>query len=140
MTAPDDRDPIGAAQDLTGALEDVSAELRRLAVHGWRNRLLILITIASLCVDLALTGLVFYVSSQAHDTAAELARTAASNLALCEASNVSRAQTITTWQYVIGLGGPPKTPAQKARIAAFEHHLNVIYAPRDCAALGGKGS
>jgi hypothetical protein len=138
-TPDDDRDPIGTAQDLTGALEGVSAELGRLAAYGWRNRLLIWITIGSLCLDLLLTGWVYHVSSQAHGTAAELARTSASNLALCQASNVSRAQTIDLWKYVEGLGTKPQTAAQKAQVAKFDRYLNTLYGPRDCAALG-KGS
>ena len=68
--------------------------------------------------------------------AAQKAETAAaSQLALCRATNTARAEQAGLWEYIIRLSGP-RTARERAVRAQFTAHLHVIFAPRDCAALG----
>ncbi len=62
-------------------------------------------------------------------------RTAASQMALCQAGNVSRAQQIDLWEFVLRISGPPKTAAGRVVAAKFEAHLHAVFAPRDCKHL-----
>jgi hypothetical protein len=62
-------------------------------------------------------------------------KTAASQIALCQAGNVSRAQQIDLWEFVIRISGPSKTAAGRRVTAQFEQHLHAVFAPRDCARL-----
>lgn len=68
-------------------------------------------------------------------------REAASQLALCQAGNVVRAQQTGLWDYIISLppakGSPPPTAQQEQRVAAFRAYLGKVFAPRDCSHLGG---
>jgi hypothetical protein len=149
---------VTRARDLTGALnrlavrleevkadsEDRDEQLARrdtqLATYARRNRHLIWITIVSLVLDIVLTAAVTVVAVQAHDasSAAAGARTAASAVAeadrdLCLSGNVSRAQQVSLWNYILSLSQPPPTPAGRERVAEFKTHLQQLFAPRDCA-------
>ena len=135
-----DRETLDTAKDLTGALNDVAAEVRRLRTYGRRNRWFIVFDIV-LTVALAVSTFIAIGASQsARDAQASAAAArAAVSLAqqdsrnLCLSSNVARAQQIGLWDYLFTIAGKPGT-AQAAKLdAEFKHHLAVVFAPRDCS-------
>ena len=139
MSRPGDSEALATAKSLTGALEAMTAELGRLRRYGHKNRRMIWGLIVSIALDLILTAVVAVFAIQAHDanTSAQAARAIAAVASqnsrdLCESSNVSRAQQVELWGYLFSLAGPPRT-AQGAKLTAeFKHHLQVVFAPRDC--------
>lgn len=51
----------------------------------------------------------------------------------CVAGNEARGNQIDLWTYIIKQAAePPRTAAERARIAAFEKRLHEIFAPRHC--------
>ena len=127
---PDEsRDPVAAAQDLTGAVAHLADEVNRLRNYGRRNRAFIVFDVL-LTVLLSVTGAVSVHAVQSANSAK------AAQLALCQAGNEARNQQIGLWDYIIGISRKPETVQQKKNIEAFEQHLNVIFAPRDCSHLG----
>ena len=130
MTAGDGKpDPITAAGDLTEALNGMARRLEQVRSYGRKTRVLTVSTIVSVTLDVLLTAGLGIVIHEQHATSA-------SNLALCQSSNRSRAQQIELWEFVLHLGGPPKTQKQADIDARFVAHLRKIFAPRDCAHLG----
>jgi hypothetical protein len=149
-TPPPPQDAMAAARGLTGALDGMSARLdavradseerdAAILAYGRTNRRMIRWLIISVTLDVVLTVIVGFLGIQARDNAVALQKTAASNLALCQAGNVARHQQVQLWDFILGLGHAPRTAAQRKNVAEFEHHLYEIYAPRDCAHLGGSG-
>jgi hypothetical protein len=140
MTDRNDADALAAARGLTGALEGMTGQLAGLTAYGKRNRRMIWGLIISITLDLILTAFVAVTAIQAHDAnnSAKTARAVAvaaaqNNRNLCESSNIARAQQVELWTYLFDLAGPPKT-AQGAKLTAeFKHHLQVVFAPRDCS-------
>lgn len=128
MTPPD-REAITTAQDLSKSLTAMAAEVKRLRTYGRRNRLFVL-------VDIALTAAVFLAGGIGIHAADQAATADSAQLALCRSSNVSRAQQVELWDYLLSLAQPPKTKQGRELIAKFEHHLHVVFAPRDCSSLG----
>jgi len=63
----------------------------------------------------------------------------AAQMALCRSSNTARANEVNLWEFLIHLSQPPKTAQGREVLARFEHHLHTVFAPRDCAHLGGSG-
>jgi hypothetical protein len=147
LTTPTPPDgAMAAARGLTGALDGMSARLdavradseeRDAAIleYGRTNRRMIRWLIISVTLDVALTVIVGFLGIQARDNAVALQKTAASNLALCEASNVARHQQIDLWDFLLSLGKQPQTAAQRKTVTEFKAHLTAIYQPRDCAHL-----
>jgi hypothetical protein len=131
---------VAAAVRLAGAVEALGGKVEGLAAYGKKNRHLIWGLVVSLVVDLALTVVVAVFAVQAHDanTSAQAARAVAAvaqanNRNLCLSGNASRAQQHGLWLYLFQLAGPPKT-AQGAKLTGqFKAHLDVVFAPRDCA-------
>jgi hypothetical protein len=71
------------------------------------------------------------------------AASAASTTQLCRLGNTARAQQVTLWEHLVSLPGPGgETPAARARreklAASFLAYVRSVFAPRDCAAIGGK--
>ena len=136
-----DQETLDTARGLTTALDAVSKEIQRLTAFGVRNRRMIWGLIISITLDLILTAFVAVTAIQAHDanTSASAAKAvavvaAAGSRNLCESSNIARAQQVDLWDYVLGLSsGKPQTAQEKKNVAAFRHHLSVIFAPRDCS-------
>jgi hypothetical protein len=144
------QDAMDAARGLTEALNRMSGQLAQvqagseerdeaLAVYGRTNRRMIRALIVSVVLDVILTFAVGAVGVAAHNNSVALRRTSASNLALCQASNTARHQQIELWDFLLSLGKPPQTAAQRKAITDFRAHLAAIYAPRDCAHLQAHG-
>ena len=129
VTDPADDEALATAKDLTGAVTGLADEVKQLRTYGRFNRKFILFDIV-LTILLALTGAVSVHATQAasHANSAQLA--------LCQAGNEARAQQIGLWDYILKLSPPPQTSQGRERVAAFEHHLDVLFAPRDCGRLG----
>ena len=122
---------LARAQGLTDALTEMAAEVRRLRTYGRRNRAFVIVVIAlSLAIILA-GGIAVHATGEA-ETAVS------AQLALCQSSNVARAQQVSLWEFLIHLGAPPRTAKGRMRVSEFEHHLYVVFAKRDCAALASK--
>lgn len=84
-----------------------------------------------LAVVIGSEGAVYW---QAAAAVARAARAAATEVQLCEAGNTYRAEQAALWDYVIKISGPPRTAAQRGRLALFERHLRQVSAPRNCQA------
>lgn len=141
MSQPDSpRDAVQAAIGLTKAVDALAGKVEALAAYGHRNRRMIWGLIISIILDLALTVVVAVFAVQAHDanTAARVA--SQSELALCRAGNVARAQQVKLWTHLLSLppapGSPPRSKAQQQEIAAFGAYVQSIFRARDCAHLG----
>jgi hypothetical protein len=140
VTERNDREALDAAKGLTGALNGVTQELKRLAAYGHKNRRMIWGLIVSITLDVLLTVVVAVFAIQAHD--ADASATAARQIAavaqqadrnLCLSSNVSRAQQLGLWDYLFTLAGPAKTKEGAKLDAEFLHHVATLFAPRDCS-------
>lgn len=141
MTERNDAETLATAKNQTEAMKLLAAEVGRLRKSGRRAWKFVLFDIA-LTVALTVFG---YVAVHASDTARSAQETSAAagvaarvaeqdNRNLCESSNIARAQQVDLWDYVLGLSsGKPQTAQEKTNVAAFRHHLAVIFAPRDCS-------
>jgi hypothetical protein len=130
---------LATAKSLTDALNDMAVEVKGLRAYGRRNRKWIVFDIAVTVALAVISFIAVHAGESAHNAqvAAVAAKAAAKvaeqdNRNLCESSNVARAQAAGLWGYIIHLSPPPATAQARARLAAFEHHLAVVYAPRDC--------
>jgi len=138
------RDLTDALNRLTGRLEEVRADSEerdkqladrdaQLSRYGKKNRHLIWVTIASLVLDLLLTAALTVVAVQANRASGAASAVAQSDRNLCLSGNVSRAQQVSLWNYVLTIPQQPATSAERTRIAEFKAHLHKLFAPRDCA-------
>jgi hypothetical protein len=144
VSTPQDRTGTErVAQGLTAALERMAAELaatradleaarkasedrdEALRRYGRKNRRLVVTTLASLAVDVVLTVALALFAVQAHHVAV-------SSRNLCLSVNAARAQQLGLWSYLISISRKPATADDRARVAEFEQHLRVVFAPRDC--------
>jgi hypothetical protein len=141
------QDTAQVARELTAALDRMSSELETvrhgseerdeaLLKYGRTNRRLIRGLIVSLILDIVITVAVGLLSVQAHNNTVAIGHTSASNLALCQASNVARHQQIELWEFLLDLSKGPQTAQQRATVSEFEAHLRAIFAPRRCTSLG----
>lgn len=125
-----DRETLDTAKGLTDALGPMAAEVKRLRTYGRNNRKFVIVDVL-LTVALAATGAVSVHAAQTASSAA------ANNRALCQSSNVARAQSIELWDYLLALppakGAPPPSAEQKERVAAFRAFLDKVYEPRNCS-------
>ena len=128
------------SDQLTAVRQDSEARDEALATYGRKNRRLILWTIASVVLDIALTVTLSVVAIQAHNASVAARHASASNYALCRAGNTARAQQVQLWAFLLSLSKKPQTLRQRHNIAAFETQLHHIFAARDCAALARKAS
>lgn len=129
MTTPADRDPIATAKGLTDVVRGLTEEVVRLRKYGRTNRRFVV-------VDILLTLAVFLAGGIGVNAIQKASDANSAQLALCQAGNVSRAQQIDLWDYVLSLSKPPQTAEQRAVVAKFEQHLHQVFAPRDCQKLG----
>ncbi len=138
------RDLTDALNRLTGRLEEVRADSEdrdkqlaerdaQLSRYGQRNRHLIWITIVSLALDLLLTAALTMVAVQANHASGAASAVAQADRNLCLSGNVSRAQQVSLWNYVLTISRHPASSAERTRIAEFKAHLQKLFAPRDCA-------
>jgi hypothetical protein len=138
------RDLTDALNRLTGRLEEVRADSEerdkqlterdaQLSRYGRRNRHLIWVAIISLALDLLLTAALTVVAIQAHDASGAASAVAQSSRNLCLSGNVSRAQQVSLWNYVLTISQQPVSSAEQARVAEFKTHLHKLFAPRNCA-------
>jgi len=135
-------DALGAAvRALTDSNKAISDQLELLRAeseghrrYGHRNRAMIW-TLAACVVALLTAGIVIVAvqASRASDLARQVHATQISN---CQQGNVTRAQQIQIWDYVLAV--PPSTPpnAQQKKIRAdFKTFVHRVFAPRDCSHL-----
>jgi hypothetical protein len=138
------RDLTDALNRLTGRLEEVRADSEnrdkqlaerdaQLSRYGQKNRHLIWVTIVSLVLDLLLTAALTVVAVQANRASGAASAVAQSDRNLCLSGNVSRAQQVSLWNYVLTtVPQQPASPAERTRIAEFKAHLHKLFAPRNC--------
>jgi hypothetical protein len=147
MTEPERQPAIAAlavlVKNLTDQVTNLAAEvskLRRVVRWNWRVVLFDIL----LTFGLAIAGGVSYHAASSAGVARQVAAVARadamkakeSQLAFCQASNVSRAESIRVWHRLFKLAGPPKTPAAAKLTAEFLRYVGTIYAPRNCKQLG----
>ena len=113
-----DREAIDAAAGLTGALESLTGELKRLRAYGRTNRHLIVITFVSIALDLMLTFLLVFTYGTARSAGEAAAAQHETLVSACQAGNQTRAEQIQLWQYVLHLGKAPKTAAARSLSAS----------------------
>ena len=140
MSQPDKPDAVAVARRLASAVEALGVKVENLAAYGHRNRRMIWGLIISIVLDLALTVVVAVFAVQAHDANTAAVAASQSELALCQAGNIARAQQVKLWTHLLSLppapGSPPRTKAQQQEIAAFGAYVQSIFHPRDCKHLG----
>lgn len=123
------RDPVATAQGLTDAVTALAGEVENLRRYGHHNRTFII-------VDILLTILLSGVGGLAVHAVQSAGQANTAQHALCEAGNEARAQQIGLWEYLIRRSPPPATAQARKNLVLFEQHLHIVFAPRDCTALG----
>lgn len=136
MTEPA-KDPVATAQDLTGTLKNVLAEMVHLRKYGRTNRKFVIVDVVLTVLLAGVGGLSVHAASQADQN-----RTA--QIVTCQASNQARAQNEQLWTYLINLSTsqpprPGETSAQKAAsktlISLLRAKVSATFAARDCQKL-----
>jgi hypothetical protein len=108
----------------------MAAELKRLRHRAYVNRALIAIVAIVAALAIYNTSRISHVASQANQIRA-------GNLAACRQANVSRAEQIHLWAYVINVSTAKKTPRHEKVVAGFEAYLHKTFQARDCMKLYG---
>jgi hypothetical protein len=132
---------LEAVEALTASNDAVSGQLEALkresAAHrryGRRNRHLIW-CLAAVVVLLLTAGVVinFVQASRASDLAKQVH---AAQVSTCQQSNVTRAQQLQIWDYVLAVPQPTPPTAEQQKIRAdFRAYVHRVFAPRDCSHL-----
>jgi hypothetical protein len=73
------------------------------------------------------------VAVQANHASGAASAVAQSDRNLCLSANVSRAQQVSLWNYILTVSQQPASSAGRTRVAEFKAHLQKFFAPRDCA-------
>jgi hypothetical protein len=164
-----DQEAISTARALTAVLGGVQGELKAVNERqdkadrfSHRSRVIIVFTVISLLIDLAVTGLFInnnvrldHATAALHATTMQLQRTRATVaefhqtiVAGCQAGNANKHGQILIWSKLASLSPPPATTPpsvaaqQEAKVQAFLAFVGRVDAPRDCAAVyklpGGK--
>lgn len=128
---------------LSGA--PVEKQIHALVTSGRRNRHLIRLTFTGLALDLILSlvlGLQWYRTDDAQRNIAKTAQTAHDT---CLASNKTRADQITLWNFVINLSTQDQKGKTKEELARQEVQTNQFkifirktFAPRKCPPAPGR--
>lgn len=139
MTQPaPDADPLQTARDLQGALEATAKELSKLRATVRLGKKIVIGLAVSLVLDLILTPVIGVTALSAQDTSARLNATVtqlhATQVAACQAGNVTRAAEVQLWEHILALA-PPKTPQQRKVGASFIAYVKRVFAPRNCQAI-----
>lgn len=130
-------------KNLTGQVTNLAGEvsrLRRTVRWNWR----VVLGDILLTVGFAAAGGVAYHASSSADVAKQVSAVAKadamsakrSQLAFCQASNVSRAESVKVWHRLFQLAGPPQSAEAKKLTAEFLRYVGTIYAPRNCEQIG----
>ena len=127
---------VDALNATTTELAATKAEVKRLRTYGRRNRAFIVFDVLLTILLAGVGGISVHAAQSANSANHSANQSNSAQLALCQASNTARAQQIDLWTFVISLSKKPQTAQQKKNIEAFEKHLNVIFAARDCSHLG----
>lgn len=122
-------DALGIVRDLVTELEATRTEVAALRRSGRR-------TLKFVLFDVLITLGVFAAGAIGINAASSASHADSAQLALCQSSNVARAQQIGIWTFLLGLGSPPRTAHEKQVVGEFLDHLHKVYAPRNCAMLG----
>ena len=136
---------VTAARNLTRALEDVDAELKRLNAYGRTSRHLIAGLAVSLLLDVILTIVVAVFAVQAHEanSRATIAGATASaihssQISACQIGNQLRVRQVGLWEHLIAVSQPPpqETAAQKRQraktAAAFLVYVKKTFPRLNC--------
>ena len=92
---------------------------------------MIWVTIVSLALELLLTAGLAVVSVQARDAASPAAASSQAQMALCQASNVARAQRVELWDDVIAL-----VPEEAADGQPASNHCGLLHICGSCSRRG----
>jgi hypothetical protein len=128
-----------AARGLTDSLKGMTRELARLNKYGKTNRHLIVVTFASIALDLILTFFLVFTYSTAHDAGQVASAEHSSLIASCVAGNQTRAEQVTLWSHLAAVSTPPRdaTKAQRAKdeqqIGMLLRYIRHVFAARPCA-------
>lgn len=147
MTDPNELDEtLGGLEASMLVQKQLVAEVRNLRTSNRRLTLMAGI----LFVLMACTGVVGTVALNANHEAKNAAKTAAvaaqvaqeqadanqgTIRATCEATNDSRAKTVSVWETFMRIAAPNPPPDAQAKIDQLLTFVRTTYAPRDCAAL-----
>jgi hypothetical protein len=85
----------------------------QLSKYGQRNRHLIWITFVSLALDLLLTAALTVVAVQANHASGAASAVAQSDRNLCLSANVSRAQQVSLWNYILTFSQRPASSVER---------------------------
>lgn len=126
MTDPNELDEtLGGLAASMLVQEQLVKEVRNLRTS---NRRLTLIA-GILFVLMAVTGVVGTVAVNASRDARNALKSS------CEATNDSRAKTVSVWETVMNIFAPTPTPEAQVKIDQLLTFVRTTYQPRDCAAL-----
>jgi hypothetical protein len=141
---PDRQAAISTAKDLTGALNGMKAELRRLSHRGIINRVLIVIVALVAALGIFNSYRVSSVADQAAAASSAANQNRVSSITACRMSNITRAEEVLLWAHLAAVSSPPphlsarQLAANKAKVAAFLAYTRKVFAPRNCERLYGK--
>lgn len=126
MTDPNELDEtLGGLEASLAVQEQLVKEVRNLRTS---NRRLTLIA-GILFVLMAVTGVVGTVAVNASRDARNALK------ASCEATNDSRAKTVSVWETFMNIAAPTPPPEAQAKIDQLLTFVRTTYQPRDCEAL-----
>lgn len=142
MTGQHDREAaVAAARRLTGSLDGVHAELKRLNAYTHRTRHIVWAIVVSLVLDLILTAVVVIGSVQLEHNKATLTQVHATQVSACAIGNRLRDEQRQLWYHIVAVSKPPPhlTVAQArkrtAALAAFLGYVRKVLPALDCARL-----
>jgi len=127
-------DPLETAERLTTALNIMSKRLDSVRTYGRRSRILIFVTIVSLVLDVALTGIVTVLAYRSTNLADSIRH---ASISQCDANNAARLQDIAIWNRLLRVSPEGATAAQRQEVAELERLVAVKDTPRDCTTAYG---
>lgn len=125
------------ATALTAEVRLLREEVTEQHAYGRRNRRLIRVTIASVILDILLTGGVIANSVRIGQATAQTRRTQVTQKAQCERDNRVAAKNHDLWYGVLNLlDAPGSTPGLRAFVTSSRAKVDQAFAVRDCRSVG----
>lgn len=120
-------DAVQTARNLTTALQQVDARLRKLTMHGRLSRIIAVVAAAlAVCV-----ALLYWQVDRNEATISDVHSTLISS---CQAGNQTRAQEVALWDHIASLSDiAAQPPAKRRKDDELLAYIRRTFAPRDCA-------